>query len=537
MKERPDLKPSLLKDTYVRDRLPPPRLMPDCRFASDLFDIPQKLNAADLILRSGISAAGKTATALIEGEHSWTYGQLDAMSNRIAGLLVRDTGLVPGNRVLLHGPNGLMTAAAWFGIVKAGGIAVTTPPLASPGEIADILMRARVSTVLCHASLGDAVTGLGQRTILFDSADAELDRIVQVMPDHFGAFTASSDDAALIAFTSGTTGSPKATVHFHRDLLAICQAMPRHLISPGPGDVFSGTPPFAFTFGLGGLLLFPLYHGAAAAYAPSTRPEDLLATIARHRVSVLFTAATGYRSLLDVLDGHDVGSLRVAIASGEHLPETVSDEWLERTGLRITEVLGSTEMLHAYVGCGGRDIRPGRIGRVIPGYEARIVDDTFRDVADGETGRLLVRGPTGCRYLDDPRQRHFVHEGWTVTSDHMIRDEDGYLTFAGRADDMIVSAGYNISPMEVEDALLRHPAVRECVVVAAPDERRGNIVAAIVATREPVSDEPGLVDELQAFVKNAIAPYKYPRRIIFSDTLPRTATGKIRRGDLLQHLA
>ncbi len=545
MSDRGDLLPSRYDDPFVRNNLPPATSSPDCRFDLPHLQFPQDINAARHTLQSGLEAGGPDKTAIIDGEIRWTFRELDERSNQIAHVLIDDLGMKTGNRVLLRAPNTAMAAAIWFAIIKAGGVAVVTVPLLRAGELAAVVTKAQVTHAICDVALADEMkqaacdNAILEHVVYFgETGDdpAHLEHRLKFKPACFDVFQPSRDDAALIGFTSGTTGAAKGTIHFHRDVMAICECMPRHILKPTTADVFAGTPPFAFTFGLGGLLLFPVRYGATTVLTQDREPANLLTLVERHQVTVLFTAATGYRSLLASLNGQDISSLRVCVSSGEHLPATVSRDWQLRTGHLLTEVLGSTEMLHAFIGAAGDDIVPGSPGKIIPGYEARVVDDEFNDLADDVPGMLLVRGPTGCRYLDDPRQTDQVHNGWTITGDLVTRDENGYFRFAGRRDDMIVSAGYNISPMEVEDALLSHNAVSECVVAGTPDPDRGNIVTAVVVTTSRAKPGDRLTADLQDHAKTIIAPYKYPRKIIYLESLPRTATGKLMRRDILHHI-
>jgi 2-aminobenzoate-CoA ligase len=530
------LLPSAFGDSFVRDNLPPAALMPDCRSDLPWLQVPERFNAAEILDRTAQVHGDRIA--VIDGARIWTYRDLLAAANRIAGVLVHDMGLAPGNRVLLRSANSAMAAAAWFGILKAGGVAVATMPLLREAELTGIIGKARITHALCDRALAAELEAAREKlpemreVRHFNGSDRDGDDLEALMtsrPLEVATFPSSRDDAALIGFTSGTTGAPKATVHFHRDVAAICECMPRHVLRPRPDDVFTGTPPLGFTFGLGGLLLFPVRYGAATVFPASTAPEALLDTVARHRATILFTAPTAYRAMLAVDGEHDLSSLRIAVSSGEHLPETTWHSWRERTGLALAEVMGSTEMLHAYIGAAGTAARPNSPGTIIPGYQARIVDEDFAELPDGETGRLLVRGPTGCRYLADHRQADQVRDGWTITGDLISRGPDGYFRFSARADDMIVSAGYNISGTEVEDVLLRHEAVRECVVIGQPDEARGMVAMAIVVVAAGFEPGPALASSLQDHVKAAIAPYKYPRRVEFVAELPRTATGKLSR--------
>jgi 2-aminobenzoate-CoA ligase len=435
-------------------------------------------------------------------------------------VLVEDLGIVPGNRVLLRGPNNPWLAAAWFGVVKAGAVVVTTMPLLRTGELQTIHEIAPLDAALVDHRFLEAVEPLGLPTIAFGD-DAWAERLA-AKPTTFDDVQTSNDDVCMLAFTSGTTGRPKATMHFHRDVLAICDTFSRHVLEPSPDDVFTGTPPFAFTFGLGGVLIFPLHAGASTLLIEKATPGELADLIDAHGVTVCFTAPTAYKAMLAA--GKTVPSLRTAVSAGEHLPKATWEAFKDATGVEIIDGIGSTEMLHIFISAAGADIRPGSTGRAVPGYIGTIVDDAGNELPPGEPGRLAVKGPTGCRYLDDPRQAAYVVNGWNLTGDTFTRDDDGYFWYQARSDDMIISSGYNIAAPEVEEALLKHPAVAECAVVGVPDEARGHIVKAFVVAARPVE-----VSELQDFCKAEIAPYKYPRAIEFVDELPKTATGKLQR--------
>jgi 2-aminobenzoate-CoA ligase len=468
--------------------------------------------------------------------------------DRVARVLVEDMGLVPGQRVLLRAPNTPMMAAAWLAVLKAGGIAVATMPLLRAREIAVILERAQVSHALCSVDTREAlaqareVAAALRHVALFtaegDGArpEADLDRAMKAKTAGFSAVSTAADDPALIAFTSGTTGLPKGCVHFHRDVLAICDAFPRHVFRARMDDVYTGTPPLAFVYGLGGLLCFPLRYGACTAF-PTERatPEVLLRTVAEQKATTVFSSPAMYRSLAEAAGSFDLRTLEKCVSAGETLPAVTFEAFRKATGVRVIDGIGSTELLHMFVSAAGDAIRPGATGTAIPGYEVRVADDEGRTVAPGELGQIAVRGFTGCRYLDDPdRQRAYVRDGWNYPGDVYRMDADGYFWYQARADDMIISAGYNIAGPEVEAALLDHPGVRECAVVAAADPERGTIVKAFVVLREPAGGGESLVRELQEFVKKEIAPYKYPRAVEFVSELPRTETGKLQRYKLRQ---
>ena len=524
-------------DTFARDNLPPRAAWPDF-INLDQLGYGPRLNCAVELLDRAVEEGDGDRVVLRSPELTWSYRELQAHADRIARVLVQDLGLVPGERVLLRAPNNPWMVACWFGVVKAGGIVVATMPLLRAPELEKIIAKARTRLALCDTRLLDELASaqhsqpLLERVVDFNGG--ELERLMERHPAGFDALYTAADDVCMIAFTSGTTGQPKGTMHFHRDVLAVCDTFSRQVLRPSRDDLFMGSPPLAFTFGLGGLTLFPMRARAATALVEQVAPPDLLAAVTRFRPTVLFTSPTAYRALLDTLDPADITSLRLCVSAGETLPKPTSDAWFDRTGLRIIDGIGSTELLHIFISAAGDAVRPGATGVAVPGYEARVIDENGAPLPPGAPGRLAVRGPTGCRYLDDPRQADYVVDGWNVTGDTYLQDEDGYFWFQARSDDMIISAGYNIAGPEVEAALLGHEAVAECAVVGSPDDRRGEIVKAFIVPREPAAAGDALAAELQAYVKQAIAPYKYPRAVEFIDTLPRTETGKVQRFKLRQ---
>lgn len=520
-------------DRFVLDHLPPADEQPDFVFTLPELAYPARLNAGAELLRRAIAAVGPDGPALIDHDLELSWSRVDAISGRMARVLVEDMGLVPGNRVLLHGPNSSWTVLAWFAILKAGGVVVATMPLLRPAELATVIDKARISHALVYAPLAEPVAEARALapTLRQVMDSATLQTRARSLPAGVGfdPVDTAADDPALIAFTSGTTGQPKGCVHFHRDILAMADTFARHTLDLSPADVVVGTPPIAFTFGLGGLVVFPAAAGAATAFPERPGFDAFAETIQRSRATAVFTAPTGYRALLKLAGQCDLSSLRTCVSAGETLPAATSDAWHEATGVRIIDGIGSTEMIHIFISASGDDIRPGATGKAVPGYEARIIDDAGRPLPPGETGRLAVRGPTGCRYLDDPRQARYVQDGWNLTGDVYRLDEDGYFWFVARSDDMIVSSGYNIGAPEVENALLRHLAVAEAAVIGAPDPARGQIVKAFVVTNPGHAPSDALAAELQTFVKGVIAPYKYPRAVEFLDALPKTQTGKLQR--------
>ncbi|KUJ77952.1 2-aminobenzoate-CoA ligase [Ruegeria marisrubri] len=527
-------------DTFARDNLPPREQWPDLLL--DGFDYPDRLNAAVELTDRMVERGFGDHTALIGNGRRRTYKELADWSNRIAHVLVEDLGVVPGNRVLIRSANNPAMVACWLAATKAGAVVVNTMPMLRTGELTAIVDKAEISHALCDTRLMDELAACAKTSrflkavVGFDGTanhDAELDRLALEKPVHFDAVETSQDDVALLGFTSGTTGSPKATMHFHRDLLIIADGYAKEVLKVTPDDIFVGSPPLAFTFGLGGLAIFPLRFGASAALLENASPPNLIDIIQTYKATVCFTAPTAYRTMLAAMDeGADLSSLRAAVSAGETLPAPIYEEWMAKTGKPMLDGIGATELLHIFVTNRFSDHRPACTGRPVTGYEARVIDDEGNEVPRGTTGRLAVRGPTGCRYLNDERQKDYVLNGWNITGDSFVMDEDGYLHFAARNDDMIQSSGYNIAGPEVEAALLSHPAVAECAVVAKPDEARGNIVQAHVVLNEGHVGDDAMAKALQDHVKATIAPYKYPRSIVFTDALPKTATGKIQRFQL-----
>ncbi len=517
-----ELHPSAHVDTFCRDHLPPDEQWPELVFELPELHYPERLNAATALIDDVVAARGGDRPCLHQpGQPTWSYTDTLAAANRIAHVLVDDLGVVPGNRVLLRGPNNQWQAAAWLAVLKVGAVAVSTLPLLRTGELQTVHEIARLDAALVDHRFLEPVAVLGVPTLAVGDDDWA-ERVAGKAPT-FEDVATSSDDVALLAFTSGTTGRPKATMHFHRDVLAICDTFARHVLRAGPDDVFVGTPPFAFTFGLGGVLLFPLYAGASTLLVEKATPLELAGLIDEYAVTTCFTAPTAYKAMIGA--GARLPSLTTAVSAGEHLPKATWEAFRDLTGVAIIDGIGATEMLHIFISAAGDDIRPGSTGVPVPGYTATILGVDGRELPVGEHGRLAVKGPTGCRYLDDPRQAAYVHDGWNITGDTFSRDADGYFWYHARSDDMIISSGYNIAAPEVEEALLRHPSVTECAVVGVPDDARGMLVKAFVV----LAGDGVTAAELQEFVKAEIAPYKYPRAIAFVDELPRTATGKLQR--------
>lgn len=524
-------------DTFCRDHLPPGDEWPE--LVLDDVSYPERLNCAVELLDEVVATHGGQRPCLLTPDgDTWSYADLQRRSNQVANLLVSELGLVPGTRVLLRGPNNPWLVACWFAVLRAGGVAVTTMPLLRAGELRMISEIAKPAVALCdHRFLEDLASAdvPDLRVVPYGAGtDADLIRRIADLPTDFAPVDTAADDVALLAFTSGTTGRPKATMHFHRDVLAIADTFSKHVLRPTADDVFTGTPPLAFTFGLGALVVFPLRVGASTLLVEKATPDELADLIARHGVTVCSTAPTAYRAMVASGRADVLAGLRRAVSAGEHLPAATWQAFHDATGVRLIDGIGSTEMLHIFIGSSDDDIRPGSTGRVVPGYSAAILDADGEPVPDGTPGRLAVKGPTGCRYLADPRQSVYVSGGWNITGDTFTRDADGYYWFSARSDDMIVSSGYNIAGPEVEEALLAHGDVVECAVVAAPDEGRGHVVKAYVVLAPGASGDESKAKELQDFAKARIAPYKYPRAVEFVAELPKTATGKLQRYRLRQ---
>ncbi len=533
--------PSAHLDQFARQHLPPADQWPDLVFDLPELQYPSRVNCVADILDQAV-AAGRGGRPALHGEGiNWSYAELQQQVDRIVNVLRGPMGLVPGNRVLLRGANHPMMAAAVLAVLKAGLIAVPTMPLLRARELGVIMQKAQVQAVLCAHALREEIEAAPNRPerIVWFNVPAEaqaglapersLDALMAAQPASAAACDTAADDICLISFTSGTTGVPKGTIHFHRDVLAICDCFPRHILKSEVADLFIGTPPLAFTFGLGGLLLFPLRVGAASVLLEKLTPEALLQSIEKYRATICFTAPTFYRQMAALTGKYELSSLKKSVSAGEALPVATREAWQQATGLRMIDGIGATEMLHIFISAAGDEIRPGATGKPIPGYRACVVDKQGLPVGPGIVGRLAVKGPTGCRYLDDPRQRDYVLNGWNLTGDAYEMDADGYFFYRSRTDDMIISAGYNIAGPEVEDVLLRHPAVAECGVVGKPDEERGQVVEAHVVLKPGFEPSPGMAAQLQDFVKEQIAPYKYPRSIRFLSSLPRTETGKLQR--------
>lgn len=524
-------------DTFTRDNLPDEADWPDLLLAG--FEYPDRLNVGVELTDEMVKKGFGDHTALIGNGRRRTYKELTDWTNKLARALVEDLGVKPGNRVLIRSANNPAMVACWLAATKAGAVVVNTMPMLRAGELAAIVDKAEISHALCDTRLMDEMTTCAKtskflKTVVgFDGTsnhDAELDRLALEKPVQFDAVATAADDVALLGFTSGTTGSPKATMHFHRDLLIIADGYAKEVLGVTPEDVFVGSPPLAFTFGLGGLAVFPLRFGAAATLLESASPPNMIEIIEKFKATVCFTAPTAYRAMLQAMEeGADLSSLRAAVSAGETLPAPVYHDWKEKTGKPMLDGIGATEMLHIFISNRFDDHRAACTGKPVTGYEAKVIDENGDEVPRGTVGRLAVRGPTGCRYLGDDRQSAYVKDGWNITGDSFAMDAEGYLHFAARNDDMIISAGYNIAGPEVEAALLGHPMVSECAVVGAPDEARGSIVQAHVVLVMGTPKDAITIKALQDHVKAMIAPYKYPRDVRFVDALPKTATGKIQR--------
>lgn len=536
------LSPTAHIDTFTRDHLPPEALQPD--YLLEGFDYPERLNVGYELTDAMVAKGFGDHTALIGNGRQRTYKELSDWTNRLAHVLVDDLGVKPGNRVLIRSANNPAMVACWLAATKVGAVVVNTMPMLRAGELAKYVEKARIEFALCDSRLMDELEACAaespdlRRVVAFDgtsSHEAELDRLALQKPVRFDAVPTGRDDVALLGFTSGSTGQPKATMHFHRDLLIIADGYAKEVLGVQPEDIFVGSPPLAFTFGLGGLAIFPLRFGATATLLETASPANMIEIIETFKATVCFTAPTAYRVMLRAMeDGADLSSLRAAVSAGETLPKPVYDDWIAQTGKPMLDGIGATELLHIFISNRFDDHKPGCTGRPVNGYEAKILNEDGSEAAVNEVGRLAVRGPTGCRYLADDRQAEYVADGWNITGDSFSKDADGYFHFAARNDDMILSAGYNIAGPEVEAALLAHDAVAECAVIGAPDSERGSIVEAHIVLLESWDASEALAETLKDHVKATIAPYKYPRSIRFCKALPKTATGKVQRFKLKQ---
>lgn len=524
------------QDTFAADNLPPRALWPDRRFMLPELQYPERINAVSELLDGHLARGHGHAPCLIGHDGQvWSYAETAKAVNRIANVLTGSLGLKPGNRVLLRAPNSPLLAAIYLAILKAGGIVVATMPMLRARELAYILAKARISLAFCASTLLDDLAkarDLEPGPVRIVDMGAELSTLMASASDAFRACDTAAEDICLIGFTSGTTGEPKATMHAHRDLLAICDSYGRHVLKAAASDRFIGSPPLAFTFGLGGLVLFPLRAGAATILLERASPDDLLGAMAALKPTICFTAPTAYRAILGKMQPGATASLRICVSAGEALPLATLEAWKAATGITIQDGIGATEMLHIFISAPVEEVRPGATGKAVPGFEAKVIDQQGRDLPPGSIGRLAVRGPTGCRYMADSRQSIYVQDGWNITGDTYLMDEDGYFWYQARSDDMIISAGYNIAGPEVEASLLSHPAVAECGVVGVADEERGMIVKAFIVLKEGQKPDEAMVKLLQEHVKADIAAYKYPRAIAFVPSLPRTETGKLQRFQL-----
>ncbi len=535
--------PTAYQDTFASDHLPPADALPVFDFSGtpELAAYADHMNVATDLLDNALPQGFGDNDVVHLGDVTWTYKELLDRANRIAEVLTEECGLITGNRVLLRAGNTPMLVAAWFGVLKAGGICVTTMPMLRARELQYCIEKANVSIALCAVNLAEEMDGALEltdtinHTLFFSDvgtggAAATLETATESKSGNFKTVNTAADDVALIAFTSGTTGQPKGAMHFHRDVIATADTFGRYVGTLAPDDIVTGTPPMAFTFGLGGVTIFPMRFGASTRFLESPFPADILETIQKHKITQIYTAPTAYRAMADMIKDYDISSLRQGISAGETLPKATWEAFHKATGIRLIDGLGSTEMFHIFIAATPDEMRPGFTGKAIPGYRARVVDDDGNDVAPGTPGLLAVQGPTGCKYIDDPdRQPVYVRNGWNYPGDVYVMDEDGYFKYVARADDMIISSGYNISGPEVEAILLEHEAVAECAVIASPDPDRGNIVKAFIVLRDGFEGDDDLVKTLQDYVKNEIAPYKYPRAISFIDELPKTQTGKLQR--------
>ncbi|MGZ3643500.1 MAG: AMP-binding protein [Ktedonobacteraceae bacterium] len=528
-------------DTFAFDNLPPRDQWPDLIFTLPELQYPERMNCIVELLDKNIQQGYGDRQAVLGADGTLTYSQLQVQVDKVAHVLTHDMGLVPGNRVLLRSANNAMLAICWCAVAKAGLIVVATMPLLREKELVDIIEKVQISAAICDRRLDTELQAAQQRCPVLkqvmyfnDPSSAGLEALMSQWNEPFKAVDTAAEDTVLIAFTSGSTGQPKASMHFHRDIIAACDCFPKSILHMSSDDICIGTPPLAFTFGLGALLIFSMRMGASTVLLEKLTPESLLAAISEYRATIVWSTPLFYRQMSEIATKFDISTISQSVSAGEWLPVSTRTMWREATGIEIVDGIGSTEMLHIFISSAGDEVRPGATGKVVPGYQACILDENGHQLPSGTIGKLGVKGPTGCRYLADERQRSYVQHGWNLTGDAYLMDADGYFWFQARTDDMIVTAGYNVGGPEVEGALLMHPTVAECAVVGAPDAERGTIIKAFVVLKPGIVGDAALIKRLQDFVKQSIAPYKYPRAIEFCDSLPRAGTGKIQRYRLRQ---
>ena len=522
--------PSGHVDHFTRENLPPQAEWPDLLLSAD-YAYPDRLNASVELLDRTVDKVGREKIALIGAEGQISYGELLIKVKTFAQFLEAE-GVVAGNRVLIRGPNNISVVVYWLAVLRIGAVAVTTIPLQRAAELEKIVAIASVQFALVDHRFQeewDAVKNFHGKTLVYDATNAYATELAKNFDGQHVAADTASDDVSILAFTSGSTGLPKATMHFHRDHLIVADSFSHHILKPNSNDIFAGSPPIAFTFGLGALVNFPLRIGATSLLIEAASPPQLLEKIAEHKVTCLFTAPTAYRAMLPYVTSENVATLRRCVSAGEHLPKSTWEQWNAATGIKLIDGIGATELLHIFISASDDEIIPGMTGKPVPGYQAKVVDANFVEVARGSVGFLAVKGPTGCRYLSDERQQKYVVDGWNLTGDLYIMLDNGYLQYQARSDDMIISSGYNIAAPEVENAILAHSAVQEVAVIGVPDEERGMLVTAYVVLNPGVIGDHLLLKEIQDFVKQTIAPFKYPRQLFFVETLPKTTTGKIQR--------
>jgi len=532
------------QDTFIIDNMPPEEMWPDMDYSvlPELAAYPERMNVATELLDNMVASGCADKPMIYFGEEIWTYTDLLERSNQIANVLVEDYGMVPGERVLLRSGNHPMLIASWFAVIKVGGIAIATMPVLRERELVYMLGKARVNLAISDIKLSDDIAAAGKksddlRDILYfgDESAKSLDKLMGQKSTEFENVDTSACDPCVIGFTSGSTGTPKGTLHFHRDILAVADTFIRYVVKIQPDDIVCGSPQIAFLYGLCAYMTDTMRFGASTVIVERATPEVLLQTIEKFKATVCFSTPSGYKLMLDEIDKYDTSSLRLCVAGGEPLAPAVFHGWEEKTGVRIINGLGISELLHIFISASGDDIRPGLIGKAVPGFEVRVVDEEFNDTKPGEIGQMIVKGPNGCRYLDDiDRQKAYIRDGWNLSGDLCIRDEEGYFSYEARTDDMILTGGYNVSGLEVEAVLMEHSAIREVAVVGSPDKDRGQVVKAFIELRDKNAAGDPLIGELQDFVKSQISAFKYPRAIEFVDELPHTPTGKIQRGALRQ---
>ncbi len=508
---------------------------------------PERFNMADWFLDARVREGRGARTAVRVGDRSWTYAEVQSLANRMSHAL-RDRGIDLEDRVLLLLPDGIEFAVSWFGILKAGAVFCMGNPLGTEEDLDHLVAYTRARAVIVHASVMDRFGPVIARharcgvRIVVGGGDLpengeHFDEVIAGASDRTENADTSRDDVAGWLFTSGTTGKPKGAVHFHHDFPYNTECYPKHVLGLREDDVFLSVSRLFFGYATGTNLMFPFAFGGTAVFFPEKpTPEKLFAEIEKHGVTVLSNVPAMIRQMADHEDApkHAMTSLRMCLSAGEALPPSLYDRWRSRGWCEILDGIGSAELFHIYISNYPGDVRPASLGRLVPGYQARIVGPDGNDVAEGEMGRLWVRGDSAalCYFGDQEKSKAtFVGGDWVVSAD-LFKKQGEYFYYAGRGDDMLKVRGMFVSPLEIEDCLATHPAVKECCVVGAVDEEGLSVPKAVVVLREGHVADAQMIAALQEHAKTKLARYKFPRIVRFIDALPRSDRGKLLRREL-----